>query len=302
MGHTTILQITNMSVNASVNTNNEDQHFDQAFQDAQAGIILLYTVACIVAVVGNTCAVYVVVSRRRMRNVTNYFIASLALSDILMAVVCIPFNLVANVLFNYWPFGALLCPIVTYLQVVVVFQNAYTMLAMSLERYIAIMHPFMQRLGKKRCLQIVTTCWLLALLTPIPTAVTSKLDLLEGHNDTYMCLEKWETDKQRFSYSVTIMILQYFVPLAVLIYTYSQIVRVIWLKEMPTPAELLTHHESEHKPKDREADPRKKVNIRLYLSIIRVVWKGAVVDAWVLGEEWGRPMQRWVQTLKTQWT
>ncbi|CAG5126251.1 unnamed protein product [Candidula unifasciata] len=258
-----------MSFNASLYSSDEDLHFEQAFKDAQIGIILMYAVTCIIAVVGNTCAVYVVVSRRRMRNVTNYFIASLAISDILMAVICIPFSLVANVLFNYWPFGAALCPIVTYLQVAVVFQNAYTMLAMSLERYIAIMHPFMVRLGKKRCLQIVTLCWVLAFLTPIPTAATSRVEIPEGHNDTYICMEIWDTDKQRFSYSVTIMILQYFVPLVVLIYTYSQIVRVIWLKEMPTPGELLSHAEPGHKPKDKEADPRKKV-IKMMITVVGI--------------------------------
>lgn len=248
-----------MSNNSSTIALGAETHFEDAFQDAQIGIILVYTVLCVVAVVGNSCAVYVVISKRRMRNVTNYFIASLAVSDILMALFCIPFTFVANVLFNHWPFGAVLCPIVTYLQAAVVFQNAYTMLAMSLERYIAIMHPFLRRLGKKRCLQVVALCWVLAFLTPIPTAVTSQLLTQGADNDTYNCMEKWDSEQQLFSYSVTIMVLQYFVPLAVLIYTYAKIVHVIWLKDMPTPAELLNQNEAENKAREREADPRKKV-------------------------------------------
>lgn len=250
-------------------TQSTDGHFDKVFKEAQAGIIVLYTALCVVAVLGNSCAVYVVTSRRRMRNVTNYFVASLAVSDILMAVVCIPFSFVANVLFNYWPFGAALCPIVTYLQVVVVFQNAYTMLAMSLERYIAIMHPFLQRLGKTRCLQVVALCWVLAFLTPIPTAVTSGLHQHnEEENETlYLCLEKWDSENQRFSYSVTIMVLQYFVPLVVLIYTYAKIVHVIWLKDIPTHVELHHQTDKEDRPKEKEVDPRKKVPLSVCQSV-----------------------------------
>lgn len=262
-----VLQQT-MGPNSSLGTTTEgldpdpDEQFNEAFEHAQVAIILLYTVLCVVAVLGNSCAVYVIISKRSMRkNVTNYFIASLAVSDILIGLVCIPFTFVANVLFNYWPFGSALCPIVTYLQVAVVFQNSYTMLAMSLERYIAIIHPFMRRLGKRRCLQVVALCWVLAFLTPLPTAILSRTSEIEN-TTVYLCEEKWGSEQQRFSYSMTIMVLQYFVPLAVLVYTYARIVRVIWLKELPTPGELLSQNgksERKTKNKNQEPDPRKKV-------------------------------------------
>jgi neuropeptide Y receptor len=45
--------------------------------------------------------------------------ASLASSDILMATVCIPFTVLSNVVFHYWPFGSALCPIVGFVQVLI---------------------------------------------------------------------------------------------------------------------------------------------------------------------------------------
>ncbi|XP_055876725.1 RYamide receptor-like [Biomphalaria glabrata] len=236
--------------------------------------IVLYVLMCVIAVLGNSLTVYVVLSRRRMRNVTNYFIASLAVSDVLMALICIPFTFVANIILNWWPFGSIMCSVVTYLQAAIVFQNAYTLLAMSMERYIAIMHPFMRRLGKRRCLQLVALCWVLAFLTPIPTAITSRLAPPENYTDPDkpVCLEDWESKQKQFTYSLTIMILQYFVPLAVLIYTYAQIVRVIWLKDMPTPAELIQQNGKEDdriNRHNREPDPRKKV-IKMMITVVGI--------------------------------
>ncbi|GFR69659.1 neuropeptide Y receptor [Elysia marginata] len=315
----------------------EDSQFEKVLEDTKTVSMVLYPLLCVIAAVGNACVVYLVVSRRRMRsNVTNYFIASLAVSDGLMALILVPTNYVSNVLLDYWPFGATLCPLVTYLQIVIVFQNAYTMLAMSLERYIAIMHPFLRRLGKRNCLQVVALCWLLAFLTPIPTAVTARLhahtgnytmpdesaglganvtnssltpslvketddananvtgglgggvfgleaagdgsgasDVGGGEEEIYwLCYESWATERQKISYTMTIMLLQYFLPLGVLVFTYARIVHVIWLKDKQhaAPGQLLAPPgqgqddsqavtyvpNGKEKAVEKEPDPRKK--------------------------------------------
>jgi hypothetical protein len=83
----------------------------------KAFITILYTIVIVVAVGGNTIVCCIVITQRRMHTVTNFFIVSLACSDILMASLCIPLTFVANVVVEYWPFGALLCPIASYGQV-----------------------------------------------------------------------------------------------------------------------------------------------------------------------------------------
>ena len=80
-------------------------------------VVVMYVMAILVALLGNGCVIYVVLSIRQMRNVTNYFIASLATSDALMAFVCIPVTFISNVLTSSWPFPSWMCPFVTYFQV-----------------------------------------------------------------------------------------------------------------------------------------------------------------------------------------
>lgn len=85
--------------------------------------------------------------------------------------------------------------------------------------------------------------WIVALLTPLPTAVLSRLDVhpyYNGANGTtvrYICSEAWETSEQRYYYSMALMVLQYFFPLTVLLYTYTRIGVVVWGNKPPGEAE-----------------------------------------------------------------
>jgi len=95
-----------------------------------AVVILAYSSLIVVSVAGNGIVILSVVTCRRMRTVTNYFIVSLASADLVMAVLCIPPTFIANWLVDRWPFGAVMCPVVTYLQTVSVFLSAFTLVGL----------------------------------------------------------------------------------------------------------------------------------------------------------------------------
>lgn len=78
-------------------------------------LIFLYIVIFILAVVGNILVIMTLVHNKRMRTVTNVFLFSLAVSDVMFAIVCIPFTLVGNILQRFI-FGAGICKIVPYFQ------------------------------------------------------------------------------------------------------------------------------------------------------------------------------------------
>jgi hypothetical protein len=118
---TTTTLMTTLTANLSGNASNETEFWKS---DAEINktfkltIVVLYVLVTCAALLGNGCVVYLVLSQRSMRNVTNYFIASLAVSDALMALVCIPITFVSNVLFtSSWPFPAWMCNFATYFQV-----------------------------------------------------------------------------------------------------------------------------------------------------------------------------------------
>ncbi|KAL8620452.1 hypothetical protein ACOMHN_065681 [Nucella lapillus] len=233
---------------------------------------ILYILVIVVALLGNGSVIYLVLSQRQMRNVTNYFIASLATSDASMALVCIPTTFITAVLVDSWPFPAWMCSFGPYFQAVVVFQNAYTLIAISLERYVAIMYPFKRRLSVRQCYFIIVLTWFMSFGTPLPTAVVSKLEEFptkDPNVSEIRCYEMWPEDQQLFTYSMTIMVLQYFVPLAVLTYTYIRIVIVVWLKDTPPHGQMGTsgsrpaYTQQDSVPgmeSGKYVDPRKRVS------------------------------------------
>ncbi|XP_014666446.1 PREDICTED: neuropeptide Y receptor-like [Priapulus caudatus] len=205
-------------------------------------MIIMYGTAWLLAIGGNTVVCYIVLAYQRMRTITNYFIVNLALGDILMAILCIPFDFVANQLLNYWPFGAVLCPLVTYAQAVSVFVSSYTLVSISIDRYIAIIYPLRPRMTACQAKLAIAIIWVISLSIPLPIAIVSRTVAAPFSDGALRdrCEEQWTSGGAKLSrsrYSMALMSLQYFLPLAVLTFTYSVITHELWGKRVPGEAE-----------------------------------------------------------------
>lgn len=80
-------------------------------------LYIMYLTIFFIALIGNGLVCYVVHSSPRMRTVTNIFIVNLAVGDILMTILCVPFSFV-SIYQQHWPFGKTLCPTVSFSQAV----------------------------------------------------------------------------------------------------------------------------------------------------------------------------------------
>ncbi|KAL0596445.1 Cholecystokinin receptor type A [Plecturocebus cupreus] len=75
--------------------------------------ILLYSLIFLLSVLGNTLVITVLIRNKRMRTVTNIFLLSLAVSDLMLCLFCMPFNLIPNLLKDFI-FGSAVCKTTTY--------------------------------------------------------------------------------------------------------------------------------------------------------------------------------------------
>ncbi|XP_053981949.1 RYamide receptor-like [Hylaeus volcanicus] len=206
----------------------------------QGIIYFFYGTVFVIALIGNGLVCYVVYSSPRMKTVTNFFIVNLALGDMLMALFCVPPSFISTLILQYWPFGQKLCPTVNYLQAVSVLVSAYTLVAISIDRYIAIMWPLKPKLSKRQAQFLILAVWMLAMTISIPIAVVSQLSqpsLKHKVCKQYVCEEMWPSMKNKYYYSIALLVLQYVIPIMVLMFTYTSIAVMVWGKRPPGEAE-----------------------------------------------------------------
>ncbi|CAE1312796.1 Rya-R [Acanthosepion pharaonis] len=100
--------------------------------------------------------------------------------------------------------------------------------------------------------------WTLSILIPLPTALKARATKYVNHTSApEYCIEKWEKKDIHLLFGITILTLQYFLPLLILIFTYGSIIVVMWVKKTPGEAESTRDH--------RMKESKKKIFIAGYI-------------------------------------
>ncbi|XP_078577736.1 neuropeptide FF receptor 2-like [Branchiostoma floridae x Branchiostoma japonicum] len=184
------------------------------------------------SIIGNILVILVVLKIPRMRTVTNYFILNLAVSDILVAVLCMPFTLVDNII-RGWIFGDVMCKLSPAVQVVSVSASLFTLVGIAFDRFFAIVHPTKQAINIRSTLYIIITVWASAICVMIPQVllIEERAYIYEGIVVMHVCEE---TDKMwRKVYTLVLFVICYIGPLTIIMYLYARIGHKVWFKPSP---------------------------------------------------------------------
>lgn len=100
----------------------------------------IFSLFIAVGFIGNLLVITVVITNKQMRNTTNILILSLAIADLMFIVFCVPFTATGYVV-PKWPFGDVWCKLTNYMTYVCAYASVYTLVLMSLDRYLAVVHP-----------------------------------------------------------------------------------------------------------------------------------------------------------------
>ncbi|KAJ7984908.1 hypothetical protein DPEC_G00359640, partial [Dallia pectoralis] len=136
-------------------------------------ITTLYSIVCVLGLVGNVLVMYVIIRYTKMKTATNIYIFNLALADAL-ATSTLPFQSV-NFLMGTWPFGDMVCKIVMSIDYYNMFTSIFTLTTMSIDRYIAVCHPVKALdFRTPRNAKIVNVCnWILSSAIGLPVMFTA---------------------------------------------------------------------------------------------------------------------------------
>uniref|UniRef100_A0A2K5SE12 Gastrin/cholecystokinin type B receptor n=1 Tax=Cebus imitator TaxID=2715852 RepID=A0A2K5SE12_CEBIM len=190
--------------------------------------ITLYAVIFLMSVGGNVLIIVVLGLSRRLRTVTNAFLLSLAVSDLLLAVACMPFTLLPN-LMGTFVFGTVICKAVSYLMGVSVSVSTLSLVAIALERYSAICRPLQARVWQTRshAARVIIATWLLSGLLMVPYPVYTIVQPVGPR--VLQCVHRWPSARVRQTWSVLLLLLLFFIPGVVMAVAYGLISRELYL-------------------------------------------------------------------------
>ncbi|XP_063301307.1 D(1A) dopamine receptor [Pelobates fuscus] len=181
---------------------------------------------------GNTLVCAAVVRFRHLRSkVTNFFVISLAVSDLLVAVLVMPWKAVAEIA-GFWPFGSF-CNIWVAFDIMCSTASILNLCVISVDRYWAISSPFRyeRKMTPKVAFIMISVCWTLSVLISfIPVQLnwhkaktTSFFDLnitLQGST-----MDNCDSSLNR-TYAISSSLISFYIPVAIMIVTYTRIYRI----------------------------------------------------------------------------
>ncbi|NXX38536.1 NMUR1 protein, partial [Tricholaema leucomelas] len=133
-------------------------------------VCVIYLLIFAVGAVGNTLTCIVILRHRFMRTPTNYYLFSLAVSDLLVLLLGMPLELYD--MWSNYPFllGASGCYFKTLLFEAVCFASILNVTALSVERYIAVVHPLKAKyvVTRNHAKRVIITIWVLSVVCSIP--------------------------------------------------------------------------------------------------------------------------------------
>lgn len=136
--------------------------FDKFFRILIVSLIIIVIVA---AVCGNILVCLAILLNKRLKKTTNYFIFSLAISDLMTALFSMPFDVETYLHPYQWKGGEFLCNFWTFMYLIAAPTSILNLMAVSMDRYLAISAPlkYYTVMTPKLALLIIAIIWLYSL-------------------------------------------------------------------------------------------------------------------------------------------
>ncbi|KAH7981367.1 hypothetical protein HPB49_023391 [Dermacentor silvarum] len=219
---------------------------DELYQVPVEIIVLLsfcYGLISLVAVAGNSMVLWIVATSRRMHTVTNFFIANLAVADIIIGLFSIPFQFQAALL-QRWVLPEFMCAFCPFVQVLSVNVSIFTLTAIALDRYRAVTAPLRARCCSKfNAKVLIGVVWAVSTAAALPYALALRVilvyDSVSGEVSRPFCINVVLPPFAWKVYNHVLVGLQYFLPLCVICYTYGRIGGAVRNSRTPGNAETV---------------------------------------------------------------
>jgi len=218
----------------------EDQNTGFAMLEKVVAIVVpvFFSIVCLIGFFGNNLVILVVTFNKQMRNTTNLLILNLAVADVLFIVCCVPFTATTYALPHNWPFGDVWCRMVQYLIYFLALVSIYTLVLMSLDRFLAVVYAVesMTWRTESNCKIAIAATWIICAIFCTPL-IFSHGEIAPGentycgflHNQTVPFFpEEWNLRWNNVQFTIAFFNGGYVFPLLLICGMYSVMLRRLW--------------------------------------------------------------------------
>ncbi|KAI4809598.1 hypothetical protein KUCAC02_018472 [Chaenocephalus aceratus] len=214
-----------------------DLHADSANLAVRVVIALVYLVVCVLGLVGNLLALFLLHSRRcgQHHSSIDCFVMSLALTD-LQFILTLPFWAVDTLLDFRWPFGRVMCKIVSSVTTMNMYASVFFLTTMSVTRYHSLLTSMKMsspKVANARARWASLIIWVVSLVATLPHAFYSTT--VQVSTDEELCLMRfsdsdsghWDPQVLLGLYQTQKVLLGFVIPLTVISVCYLLLLRFI---------------------------------------------------------------------------
>lgn len=196
---------------------------------------ILFGIIVVVGLIGNTLVVIVVACNPLMRSTTNVLIINLAVADLLFIMFCVPFTAFDYAL-PYWPFGDVWCRVVQYLVIVCAYASIYTLVLMSFDRFLAVVHPIasMSVRTVQNAFIAIGILWAVIVLACIPALQShGQLSYTAFGTEYSVCIFLANEGYNYAAFQISFFLSSYIIPLSLIFVLYMLMLKRLWFGVAP---------------------------------------------------------------------
>ncbi|CAH3146225.1 unnamed protein product [Porites evermanni] len=177
----------------------------------------------ILAFVGNVLVCIAVFKTAHLRTIPNMFITNLAVSDILMAIVCMPVSL--HVLISgKWPFSSSVCDMHGFFMFTFGIVSQVNVSVVAVNRYFALCRPFQCKaiFTKRNVLFMIAILWILPSVASVPPLVG--WGYYAFHPGKALCIYPFHVN---MIYTTIVQLLFIAFPMGLIVFSYTNCILAI---------------------------------------------------------------------------
>lgn len=170
-------------------------------------VTVIYVTICLTGLIGNVSTCVVISRNKSMHTATNYYLFSLAISDLLLLLSGLPQEMYS--IWSKYPyvFGQTFCIIRGLCSETAANATVLTITAFTMERYVAICHPFLSHTMSKlnRAIKLILIIWVIAIGWAIPLVLQLEVyPMVPGIPDSVVCYPKNVIVEHAFTISTVV--------------------------------------------------------------------------------------------------